>query len=207
MENSPFIMMLPEKNAFANSEPKHVKCLINHDSLICPDLVQWMRNCLVLIIFYCFGCASPPHADFNQGVILMHLNKYNEAEKAFLEAVKDNPHNGEAWNQLGIIAFERENYDKAETYFQRALNLNPKNASYHRNLGIVLAEKRDLDMAKRLVKRAIVLEPTEADNYTTLAKVEILRRDKASAIEALEQALKLDPSHKEARELRAQLRK
>lgn len=200
-------MMLPEKNAFANLEPKHDKCLISHYSSNCPDIMQRMMSYLVLTVFFCFGCVSPPHADFNQGVILMHLNKYDEAEKAFQQTVKDNPHNAEAWNQLGIISFERENYDKAETYFQRALNLNPQNASYHRNLGIVLAEKRDLDIAKRMIKRAIALEPTEADNFTTLAKVEILLRDKDSAIEALDQALKLDPSDKEARELRAQLRK
>lgn len=61
-----------------------------------------------------------------------------EAEKCFLEVLKEDPGNKEAYNNLGVLAFEKEDLKKAQSYFLKALKIDPLYEDSLNNLDTLL---------------------------------------------------------------------
>ena len=56
---------------------------------------------------------------------LFARGKTEEAEKCFLDIVKQDPKSKEAYNNLGVIAFQRQSSEQAINYFARSLEIDP----------------------------------------------------------------------------------
>ena len=54
-----------------------------------------------------------------------------QAERYFLELVKENPNNAEAWFILGTIYKENKNFNAAKTCFERFLKMEPESDMAH----------------------------------------------------------------------------
>ncbi len=67
-------------------------------------------------------------ASFNQGALLLHAGKYEEAAKAFAEAVKGDPRAPGARINLGVALWALADYPNALTQLNEALKLYPGNA-------------------------------------------------------------------------------
>ncbi len=150
------------------------------------------------------GCTGVPHAAYNRALDQLATDP-SQAETAFFEAVRKDPKNPEAWNQLGIIAFERHELDVAETRFRRACELNRLNPAYPRNLALVYADRKQYDLARSLLKKSLDLDPADPDTYIAIAKVQILQGKTKQAAETIQKALQVNPSHPEALKLRSYL--
>ena len=67
---------------------------------------------------------SSADVHFNLGLILKDLNKIEQAEKSFREAIKINPNFFEAHSNLGLTLLEQKRLNKARDACIQAINLN-----------------------------------------------------------------------------------
>ncbi|MFH0919512.1 MAG: tetratricopeptide repeat protein [Fibrobacterota bacterium] len=74
------------------------------------------------------------HERILEGEALFSAGKLNEAEESFLLALKENPREPVALNNLGVIAYKRQEYDKARDLFKQALAMDPLYVSARENL-------------------------------------------------------------------------
>lgn len=63
------------------------------------------------------------------------MRKAEEAEQAYMEALRINPSSSKYLNNLGFSHFSRGNYNPAVELYQKALASDPHNVQIHNNLG------------------------------------------------------------------------
>lgn len=73
----------------------------------------------------------------NLGLIYFREGNIDEAEKAFLQAIKVNPKSAVSYNHLGIINRGKGKFPEAKTFYQKALDINDEYAYAHLNIGIL----------------------------------------------------------------------
>jgi Flp pilus assembly protein TadD len=67
--------------------------------------------------------------------------RLDDAEQAYMQALKLNPKSADAMVGLGAVAFYRNRLDEAEAWFTRALEVNPNNPYAKQNLELVKRAK------------------------------------------------------------------
>lgn len=90
------------------------------------------------------------------------------AEALYLDIIKDDPKNAEAFYRLGNIAFKRGQYQAASGYFARAIDNLPRNAKAHYNLAVTY-----LTLAEQHFKYYTATAPENTD----VANVSDILRD------------------------------
>jgi Flp pilus assembly protein TadD len=90
------------------------------------------------------------------GMAQAELENWNEAEKAFLSAIRANERNGETWFDLAFVYLAQENYESAQAAFQKSIELESVDApiSYN-NLGVISALNGDVNAAVRQFEKAL----------------------------------------------------
>jgi len=83
-------------------------------------------------MFVAFAALS--QTKFEKAVRLFDDGKIAQSKPLFLDAVKDDPHNAEAYYYLGWLTINSD-YDGAIEYLENAVNLNGGVAKYHLMLG------------------------------------------------------------------------
>ena len=73
---------------------------------------------------------------FEQGDSLLQSGKYEEAKKAFAEAIALNPNYVEAYDSLGKVLMLQLKYDEAAKEFAKAINLSPDDYTAYFNQGV-----------------------------------------------------------------------
>jgi len=71
---------------------------------------------------------------FEKGVRLFDDGKYTQSKPLFLDVVKEDPRNSEAYYYLGVLTINSD-YDAAIDYLENAVDLNGTVAKYHLMLG------------------------------------------------------------------------
>lgn len=115
---------------------------------------------------------------------LADLDRFEEAESVFQQALEDYPDWAMAWRDYGrTLIRDRhprgdENLPRAADAFERALLLQPENAENHYRLADVLSciHEDFLPRAKALLERCLELRPSHPRARGTLAEVERLLR-------------------------------
>jgi len=100
--------------------------------------------------------AGPP---LNLGLLYVKDSKLNDAESVLKTAVKINPANLQAGNELGIVERRLGKFADAEAAYQQTLAADPNYAPAHLNLGVLydlyLAEpQKALDEFERYIELA-----------------------------------------------------
>ena len=80
--------------------------------------------------------SSLPNAYNNLGAALHILEKFDEAEDAYLSAVRIDPGMAKAYDGLGITYMDAERPEESETAYRQSLKLEPDRANVHHNLGV-----------------------------------------------------------------------
>ncbi|HSE11956.1 MAG TPA: tetratricopeptide repeat protein [Rudaea sp.] len=85
------------------------------------------------------------------------------AQKAFEEALRRSPNDGEALQFLGLVERRQGHWDQALAHLQQALVLDPRNAGLLTTVGgETLLNMRRYDEARELLDRALALAPSDA---------------------------------------------
>lgn len=74
----------------------------------------------------------------NLGILHARAKRWTESRKALQQAVKINPQNAVAWNELGRAERQLDNATAARDAFRQAIDRDPQLAAAHLNLGLVL---------------------------------------------------------------------
>lgn len=85
--------------------------------------------------------ASPQDAEarFTRGLVLVKLNRTDDAIKAFADLTRDYPQLPEPYNNLAVLYAQKGDYEKARDALEAALATHPAYATAHENLGDIYA--------------------------------------------------------------------
>ncbi len=154
--------------------------------------------------------SSAPH--FVRGRALVRSGRFDEAARAFEEAIAEYPGNAEAHYQLALVYSRRiTDYEKAEREFLAVPDLAMKGAGAPRDdlifragvgLGKLYVRSGRHDQAIRVVRGVISAAPAGAaldEAFNTLGLACYYQRLYEDAIFELRRAIKLNPSNTNAR--------
>jgi tetratricopeptide (TPR) repeat protein len=110
-------------------------------------------------VWYAFGYLNYLRAD------------YGKAEKDFEKALKMNPENGLAWNNLGAIFSEKKQYALAIEKVKRAIKTDPKESMFFSNLQKIYQEMGEPDRFANEYKNLKQKNPEQWGYGKTLARV------------------------------------
>lgn len=81
--------------------------------------------------------SSPQDAEarFSRGLVLVKLNRSDEAIKVFADLTRDYPQLPEPYNNLAVLYAQKGDYEKARDALEAALATHPAYATAHENLG------------------------------------------------------------------------
>lgn len=107
-------------------------------------------------------------ARFARGLVLVRLNRNDDAAKAFTELTRDYPQLPEPFNNLAVIYAQQGDYDKARDALEAALATHPSYPVAHENLGDIYAA-----LAAAAYNRALSLDQS---NASVKAKVTLINQ-------------------------------
>ncbi len=127
-------------------------------------------------------------------------NRYTQATLNYLEALKLNPGNVEALNNLGLIYHDiNKDYPKAISCFRKAVELSPKFTIAKLNLGYALGHYPDKkEEASEIYKDILSYDPYEPKAYNNLAnyyKVKDYKSNFELVKQYYEKAIELKPDY------------
>ena len=104
-----------------------------------------------------------PNLYNKMGIAQLSLKEFGSARKSFQEAIKTDPHNANALNNLGALMCIQKKYKPAVTELRQALELDEANASYHVNMAEAWIGLNQVDRAMNEYARAMELDPDVFD--------------------------------------------
>jgi tetratricopeptide (TPR) repeat protein len=106
-----------------------------------------------------------------KGIILFHLQKYDEALSWFKHATKKNQENKVSRYHMGNVYMQLKKYDEAIECFDDSLKDNLNFAEAHNGKASALFKKGNQKEASKEIKRAIEIKPSLAVANENIAKL------------------------------------
>ena len=131
------------------------------------------------------------------GTAYMKLERLQDAQHAYEQAIRLAPKYGEAYDNLArlyVDGYQRK-LNLAETLAYTAVTLNPNVATYHDTLGWVLAKRGQMNKAMKALERSINLQSDAVEAHYHLAQVALKAGERKKAIKSIRDALKLNPTY------------
>lgn len=114
------------------------------------------------------------------------------AEHLYLDAIKSDPNNKQAYEGLGRLYLQEKNYAEAAETFKFLTKLDPKRDVYWSNLGLSLYSTQQFTEAARAYERALQINGKVPARWVNLSLCFDGLQDYPRAIKALNQAVHLD---------------
>lgn len=83
------------------------------------------------------------------------LNDLDDAGKWLLRAVEMNPHDPDAWYNLGRLRYQQQRFADAKACFEKSLQLAPRSVKAENNLGVTYEALNQNDKAMAAYRQAI----------------------------------------------------
>lgn len=147
---------------------------------------------------------------FEKGRIFLVIKDYEEAEKHFLDAVKQNPQHCQAWNHLASIYGIKKQYQRAEDCCNKALDIDSYDPTALRLLGMIQLSRGKFDEAEKYCRESISkahdiyfqnirdTSPEIAAAYCGIGQIRIYQGRHIEAAAYYEEAVRYDPREIEA---------
>ena len=104
-------------------------------------------------------------AHYNLGLAYQVMGRFQQAEKAYLEAIDKEPELVEAWVNLGGVRLHMWDFDGCLEASKRAVELREELAVAHFNLGQAYLYKNDPENLVRCTKRVIEIDREHAAGH------------------------------------------
>jgi len=155
---------------------------------------------------------SQPDFFLETGIQYTEEGEYEEAERAYLRALKKDPENSSIRFRLSTLYLMMQRYKEAEPILKKLAEENPENAQVQNNLSWLYAtggEMKNSEKALRHAREAILSSPNAPSMWDTLAESYYVagQYDKArrSAEHALDLLLLEDASEEQLRTFATQI--
>jgi predicted Zn-dependent protease len=109
-----------------------------------------------------------PAAHYGKALALAKLERGDEAQAAFQQALKLAPDHPLIQRDLAILSFQRNRYPEAQAIFENLLKRSPGDETSLYYLGRIAQERRQFDQALSLLEKAHHLDPTFVEVYQNL---------------------------------------
>lgn len=129
-----------------------------------------------------------------RGVLLRKLRRQAEAVPLFEAAIKLQPKNLAAQQNLGNVLIDLNELTKAEAMFTKLIRLEPRNSEYHRQLGRTLSKLGKIEPALMRLRTAISVKRDNADAWLDMIGILNEELRTAEAEEAIDKALAIAPN-------------
>ena len=110
-----------------------------------------------------------PQEKFNKAKNLHLSGNYLEAQKIYIELIKNNKDNFLLHNLIGTTYLQTKNYGLAIQHFDISIKINPNFPDNYNNKGIALAEKKEFSKAIKNYDQAILIKDNYFDAYLNKA--------------------------------------
>ncbi len=127
------------------------------------------------------------------GAVRRDAGDYEEAEKQFRLAIRENPEFDLAWSNLGAVLGRMGRYPEAEEALVRAIELNPRLAAAYSNLGNIYFSTGHVERAKARFIEAVSIDPGHKPAWENLARVGLVSQDGELAARAFRRMIEIDP--------------
>jgi tetratricopeptide (TPR) repeat protein len=127
------------------------------------------------------------------GLRYIGLENFERALLYFVETVKRNPNNSDAYFQIGYCKAKLGSYEDAIGAYRQAIRIKPRDGDAHNNLCAAYGRVGRHEEAIESCRRAIQLRPELAEAYNNLAWSYYKQNRYAEAVESCKQAIRLNP--------------
>ena len=93
-------------------------------------------------------------ADIQQALNLQAQGKLDEAQKIYLDFLKENPKQPDVSNLLGLIYLHKQEYKEAQKYFEYAIDGFPCD-EYNQNFGLAFYKQKIFEQAMSCFDKAV----------------------------------------------------
>ena len=162
------------------------------------DSAQWVELKIVFLFFIMTsavlqvrpvdGYATDINELIFQGADAHYKGDLDQAIRMFEAAVRFDPANEFAHNQLGILYTKKERYSSAYKEFSMVNEIDPHNTFAILWLGILHLKNGKLNLAFERFNKIVEIDPSNADAYYFLGTIYNFRHNPAMAIEYLKKA-------------------
>jgi len=97
----------------------------------------------------------------NRGLLYVKLKQYDQAKRAYMEAIKKHSGYYQAYYNLGLLALKEEKLHDALAYFKDAIGLRKGYAQAYYNLGLVYTKLQDNPHAIEAYESLLKLKPDD----------------------------------------------
>ncbi len=145
-------------------------------------------------------------AAMSMGQIYEEQGKFKDAEKTYLEVIKQAPDNKSVYNHLAVLYGHRGQLGKALSLLDKTLSLDPALALAHYNRAVFLLKAERFQEALLEFQEAVQLEPRNPMFRFNLGMFYAKNTDQPGLGRVhLEESLRLDPDQAEASHIRETL--
>ena len=138
--------------------------------------------------------SNNPSAYVQMGNLRMAENQLPEAQKAYQQALDQDPNSTDALGGLLNVDLKQGSADKAVATAKAQLAKYPKNAGFHIMLGqILLDHKKDFSGAEQEFKQAADIDPKSADAMLKLGVAQNARGASDQALQTCIEGSKINP--------------
>ena len=130
-----------------------------------------------------------------QAINLHQEGKLEEAEKAYLDIIVDEPDNAEALKLLGIMACQQDDLEEGLAYLEAAIGAKPEESEYHLALGRAKFDSGDHEGGINSVLQAGEKDPGRSDVFATLGYFFQRVQDFPQSQSAYERAVVIEPEN------------
>ncbi len=123
---------------------------------------------------------------------------WKDSETLFRRALKINPSNFLAHNNLGTALDQKGFLQEAESHYKASLRAHPLYAEALNNLGQIKAKNKNFSDALPLFKQTLQIDPTSTEAQYNLALTYYYLGDKQKAFEGWLSVLRVDPLYSPA---------
>jgi tetratricopeptide (TPR) repeat protein len=128
--------------------------------------------------------------------------RYDDAIATLRELVAADPHDFQAWAELGTVYLFKQNYDESETAYVKSITERPAFFLGQLNLGRLRMVRKNYEGAIEPLTAAVTIQPSSADANYRLGESYLQIKKGSKAVVYFNEALKLDPIGKADAHLR-----
>jgi tetratricopeptide (TPR) repeat protein len=136
---------------------------------------------------------------------LIDRKRYDEALNSLHQLLALDPHDFQAWTEMGTVYLFKQNYDESEKAYLRSIIERPEFFLALKNLGKLRVARGNFVGAIDPLSQGVKLQPTSADANYYLGEAYLQVKKGTKAVQYFYEALKLDPIGKANAHLRIAL--
>jgi tetratricopeptide (TPR) repeat protein/peroxiredoxin len=134
----------------------------------------------------------------NLGMLAAQRGESEAAVQSFEEAIRQNPSNVIAIDNLGNVYRQQKRWGEAQATLERTLKIDPDDVEANYSLGMVFAQQDDTERAYQYLQRALALRPGYPQALNNLGILFLRTRRPADAIETFQNCIRVAPDFDQA---------